>query len=304
MDFGKLSNINSVHFTLPPDAVETGAVLAESSRNFQAKPAIYLGCPVWSSKDWLGKIYPAAAKEKDYLYHYTRQFNTIELNTTHYRIPDADTIERWKTTAPDGFTYCPKFPQIISHDRQLSQVKELTDGFCKAISGLKEKLGISFLQLPPYFTPRQTGVLAEFIDNFPKQIPLAIEFRHPDWFKPSGEVSQVFSLLEKHKVTSIITDVAGRRDVLHQRLTTPVAMVRFVGHALHPTDYTRIDEWINRLITWMSQGLHTIYFFIHEPDNSVSPELVAYMINQLNKQGNFTLTPPRILPKAVQGSLF
>lgn len=304
MDFGKLSNIDSVDFNLPPDVKETGIILANNSAHVPAKPAIYIGCPIWVSKEWLGKIYPAAAKDKDYLYHYTRQFNTIELNTTHYRIPDWETIERWKKTAPEGFTYCPKFPQVISHERQLIDAEDLTATFCESIARLEDKLGVPFLQLPPYFTPGQADALAAFIDTFPKQIPLSIEFRHPDWFKPSAEVTQTFAMLEKHKISTVITDVAGRRDVLHQRLTTPTAIIRFVGHNLHPTDFTRIDEWVKRLITWISQGIHSIYFFIHEPDNIVSPELVAYMIKQLNQQGNFTLTPPRILPKAVQGSLF
>ncbi|QHT69135.1 DUF72 domain-containing protein [Rhodocytophaga rosea] len=304
MDFGKLSSIEAVDFTLPPDAVATSRVLSKHVLQNPGKPAIYIGCPIWASKEWAGKIYPASAKEKDYLYHYSRQFNTIELNTTHYRIPDAETIERWKQTASKGFTYCPKFPQVISHERQLEDAENLTMEFCNSIQGLGDALGIPFLQLPPYFMPRQLPVLKAYLDNFPKHIPLAIEFRHPDWFANTPESSAAFALLEKQGVTAVLTDVAGRRDVLHQRLTTPVAMIRFVGHNLHPTDYTRIDAWIERILSWIKQGLQTVYFFVHEPDNITSPELVLYLIKQLNQQGDFQIAPPRIFPKAVQGSLF
>jgi uncharacterized protein YecE (DUF72 family) len=304
MDFGKLSSIDTVNFTLPPDAPATSRVLSAPAIQTPGKHAIYIGCPIWASKEWVGKIYPATAKEKDYLFHYSRQFNTIELNTTHYRIPDTETIERWKQTVPKGFTYCPKFPQVISHDRQLENAEDVTYAFCESIQGLGDALGIPFLQLPPYFTPRQLPVLKAYIENFPTQIPLAIEFRHPDWFTPSTESLAAFSLLEKQGITAVLTDVAGRRDVLHQRLTTPIAMIRFVGHNLHQTDYARIDAWVEKLMSWIHQGLQTVYFFVHEPDNITSPELVLYLIKQLNQQGDFQITPPRLLPKAIQGSLF
>jgi uncharacterized protein YecE (DUF72 family) len=300
MDFGKLATIEAVDFTLPHDAPQTTRILTSATK---ITPAIYIGCPIWANKEWLGKIYPSSAKEKDYLYHYTRQFNTIELNTTHYRIPDIETIERWKKASARGFTFCPKFPQVISHDNQLEDTEELTHAFCDSIRNLGEHLGISFLQLPPYFMPRQLPVLERFLQNFPKDIDLAVEFRHPDWFK-NNEAHKAFDVLEKYKISTVITDVAGRRDVLHQHLTTPAAVIRFVGHGLHPTDYTRIDAWVEKLLQWLEEGLHTLYFFVHEPENTFSPELVSYMINLINKRGIHTITAPRFIPQVIQGSLF
>jgi uncharacterized protein YecE (DUF72 family) len=267
-------------------------------------PAIYIGCPIWNNKEWLGKIYPATAKEKDYLKYYSQQFNTIELNTTHYRIPDTATIERWKNAVAKWFTFCPKFPQQISHELQLRGAEELTDIFCDAIRGLNKHLGISFLQLPPYFTPKQLANLEHFVMTFPQDVPLAIEFRHPEWFINSQAVERAFTLLEQFNIGTVITDVAGRRDVLHQRLTTPVATIRFVGHGLHPTDYSRIDSWVKRLLQWFDQGLHTLYFFMHQPENTYSPELILYLIRQLNKLGGFRIAEPRLTIQPVQGSLF
>jgi uncharacterized protein YecE (DUF72 family) len=304
MDFGKLSDISTVSFALPPDAVRTGSVLAKFQGQQPATPQIYIGCPIWTCKDWLGKLYPAGAKDKDFLHYYTRQFNTIELNTTHYRIPDADTIRRWKAASTPTFRFSPKFPQQISHDNALHGVESETLAFCEAIRGLDTHLGVSFLQLPPYFTPAQLPALAHFLEKFPKDIPLAVEFRHPDWFKDSVESIEAFALLENFGVSTVITDVAGRRDVLHQRLTTPTAFIRFVGNDLHPTDYTRIEEWASRLSKWIDQGLHAIYFFVHEPENTHSPELVLYLIRQLNRRLDLQLPEPRIAAQPVQGSLF
>ncbi len=304
MDFGKLASIDKVNFTLPPDHPDTQTILTQSIP-LSAEPRVYVGCPVWSAKEWVGRWYPAAAKEKDFLYHYARQFNTIELNTTHYRIPDMDTIERWYEAASQDFTFCPKWPQQISHDALLTNTESATKAFGEAILGLREKLGISFLQLPPGFSLRQDTILQRFIEMLSPKVPLAVEFRHPDWFSNKPEVLRMMDILRENGVGMVMSDVAGRRDVLHMHLTTSMAMIRFVGNGLHPTDYQRIDEWTDRLKQWFDQGLQTLYFFIHEPDpNTLSPDLSVYLIRQLNEKCGLHLKEPKPLPQVVQGSLF
>jgi len=64
----------------------------------------------------------------------------------------------------------------------------------------------------------------------------------------------------KNNLTLLLTDTAGRRDVLHQRLTSKTAFIRFVANDLHATDYKRMDEWITRLKNWIDNGLEEIYF--------------------------------------------
>ena len=302
MDFGKLPSVNHVDFTLPPDHPDTAAVLAASGAG---RPQIYVGCPVWTCKEWLGKWYPATAREKDYLHFYARQFNTIELNTTHYRIPEAATIRRWRASVSQGFSFCPKWPQQISHDGLLQNTDAASRAFADSVLGFGENLGVSFLQLPPGFSPRQHGILADFIVKFSSALPLAVEFRHADWFGNQAGVAEIFGLLRHHNVATVITDVAGRRDALHLRLTTPTAIIRFVGNALHLTDYQRIDDWVARLGQWFKKGLRKLYFFIHEPDpNTLSPELAVYLIRKLNAACNLQLPEPQPLPQAIQGSLF
>ena len=91
----------------------------------------------------------------------------------------------------------------------------------------------------------------------------------------------LLDLLAEHNAGTVITDVAGRRDVLHLGLSSHCAMIRFVGNSLHPTDYLRIDRWLDLLVQWMSEGLREIYFFSHQPDNILSPEICIYLIEQL-----------------------
>jgi uncharacterized protein YecE (DUF72 family) len=113
-------------------------------------------------------------RDKAALLWYGKQFNTIELNSTHYHIPGPDTIDRWRQAVPADFRFCPKFPQLISHEAQLRSTQSLTATFCEAIAGLEEKLGDSFLQLPPGFGPNQLPDLEAFVQFVPETVPLAV----------------------------------------------------------------------------------------------------------------------------------
>ena len=137
--------------------------------------------------------------------------------------------------------------------------------------------------MPPYFGVDRLPVLAQFFENWPKEIPLAVEVRHESWFENSANFEQLVELSQKHRKPLVITDVAGRRDVLHLGLSTPTTMVRFVGNGLHPTDYERIDEWVELLKKWSSNGVKEIYFFPHQPDNILTPEISNYIAKSLIK---------------------
>lgn len=300
MKFGKLSNIDHVDFTLPPDPIRTKELLKNLSDSQSIE--LYFGCPAWSCKEWIGKIYPKGSKPKEFLQLYAQHFNTIELNTTHYRIPDSTTIARWKSLVSETFKFCPKIPQQISHRNDFGASFQTVQQFYEAVAPLEENLGTTFMQLSPYFNPTKMSSLEKFIKSFPKELPLAIEFRHEDWFNEGG--LEVFELLASENIGTVITDVAGRRDVLHQQLTTKIATIRFVGNELHVTDYSRIDAWANLLKNWTSQGLQHIYFFLHEPEDILCPELAVYFVRKMNEALELKLSAPKLLPKIVQGSLF
>ncbi|MFC6996327.1 DUF72 domain-containing protein [Rufibacter roseus] len=302
MDFGRLPDISNVDFRLPQDHQQTAHVLALSER--PTKPSIYLGCPTWTNKPWVGTYYPAGAQDAQLLYWYSRQFNTLEMNTTHYRIPDASAINRWRQAVPPGFVFCPKLPQIISHDQLLQNAGEPTKLFCDAVLGLGETLGMVFLQLPPFFGPDDWPVLENYLQHFPKEVPLAVEFRHENWFKDSEIVDEAFQMLTERQIATVLTDVAGRRDVLHMRLTSSVAMIRFNGHGLVPSDFSRLEAWAERLHQWLEQGLHTVYFFMHQKDIMHAPPAIEHLIDQLESRTGLHLQRPQKVQQYVQGQLF
>ena len=302
MDFGKLDYIEDVDFTLPDPHRFTTETLADAKPS--TKKEVYVGPPIWANREWVGKIYPTNAKDKDFLYYYTRQFNTIELNVTHYQIPGDETIDRWRDTAPDGFKYCPKWPQIISHDAQLVNVMLPSDEFVRAVLRLGDKLGTTFLQLGPSFDTAKFENIERFLNALPKDFPIAVEFRHPSWFTDDYAWQRTLELFHELGVGTVMSDVSGRRDVLHMALTTPTLTLRFVGNELHPTDYIRTDAWLQRIEAWMEQGLQQAYIFIHTEDNIYSPELAKYWIEGFNAKMGLSLQPPEIRAQVIQGELF
>ena len=293
MKFGKLQSLEGVDFSLPPDQKEAliGLKKEDNSDPFQA----FVGCPMWGNKAWVGKLYPKGAKAGEFLYHYSRAFNTIEMNTTHYRSPSEEQILKWKEQVPSSFVFCPKIPQTISHYSKLQNVGPQTASFCEAISLFEENLGCVFMQMHESFGPDKLQVLAEFLSNFSPDIPLAIEFRHKSWFQDHLLIPQLYELLYHFRVGAVITDVAGRRDVLHTSLTSDIAMIRFVGNGLLPSDYQRVDVWIERIGTWIDKGLKQLYFFVHEPDDTYAPEMGTYVIEQLNSQLDLSIPLPSLV---------
>jgi len=304
MDFGRLPDLRYVDFRLPPDHPDTARVLARTQATAPTPPALYVGCPIWTNKEWLGSYFPQGAREPDFLKYYAQQFNSIELNTTHYRIPDAPTGRRWREAVGPGFTFCPKLPRSISHERELYNTDALVLSFTRAVQELGDNLGTCFLQLPPHFGPELLPRLERFLLDWPAEVPLAVELRHPRWFADKALADTVFATLEALNKTLVITDVAGRRDVLAQRLTTPTAFIRLNGHGLVPSDYARADAWAERLAEWYAQGLHTAYVFIHQKDVRHAPIWAQHFLARVRELTGIVVPPPKLLPQQVQGSLF
>jgi len=295
MDFGKVKDPSLVDFKLPKDAPETKMILGKSKGNkFEA----YVGCAKWNRSELKG-FYPRGTKDE--LAYYSTQFNSIELNATFYRMPSWEQVETWKDKTPENFKFFPKLTNSISHFKRLIDVKEVVNDFCNSISNFDKKLGMAFLQLHDNFKPKDFDRLKKVVEDFPKGVPLGIEVRNNEWFSDPKVQDEFCELLEKNDMTNIIVDTAGRRDMLHMRLTNSVAFIRYVG-ANHPSDVERLDDWIERIKIWKKEGLEKLYFFVHQNIEVESPLLATYFIERLNKELKLDLKVPEKQPK--QGDLF
>lgn len=288
MKFGQVDNPEEIDFTIPADHQDTKAALAKSkSKSFKA----YVGCAKWNKAD-LKNFYPKGTKDE--LGYYSSQFNCIELNATFYRLFPATQFEKWKETTPDGFKFFPKLGQDISHWGRLKDTEEKVSEFVSRASLLQDKLGVPFLQMHNNFGPKDFDRVKAFVNNWNYDVPLAIEFRHTDWYNDPEVSAELYDLLESSNIANVLVDTAGRRDLMHMRLTTPTAFVRYVG-ANHESDYSRLDNWIERIAVWKDQGLDELYFFVHQNVEKESPLLSAYFIEKLNKTTGTELAIPKTL---------
>lgn len=310
MDFGKLKNVDRVDFRLPPppapQEARTLQILAQARKSPDAPRAaeVRVGAPIWSQRNWVGQVYPVGAKPGDFLHHYSRQFNTIELNVTHYRIPTPEAVVEWREVTPPGFKFCPKWPQEISHHHALRGCEAQTAQFCDSLSRLEDRLGPSFLQLHPGFGLPQLPVLRDFLAALPPSFPISVEFRHESWFKDHALVPAALDALEEARAGTVITDVAGRRDVAHLSLTVPRALIRFVCNEGHPSDEARMREWVERLALWLSSGLRELDFCVHQPDNVGEPATIREFIELLNARAGTAVVPWKPMNQGTQLALF
>jgi len=288
MKFGKVDNPEEIDFTIPKDHPQTSEVLKKYGD--KKKPKIYVGCAKWNKTD-LKNFYPKGTKDE--LSYYSTQFNSIELNATFYRIFPPEQFAKWKEKTPENFRFFPKISQDISHLRRLNNVEEIVERYIDAASNLEDRLGMIFLQMHNNFAPKDFDRVTKFIEYWPKEIPLAVEFRHTDWYNDEKVANELYDLLENHQITNIIVDTAGRRDLMHMRLTSPNTFVRYVG-ANHESDYSRLDDWFNRIKKWIELGINNIYFFVHQNLEKESPFLSAHLIKRLNNELDYNLPVPNL----------
>ncbi|MCG8319650.1 MAG: DUF72 domain-containing protein [Cytophagales bacterium] len=289
MKFGRVDNPQNIDFSFPPDHPDSKKVLTKGDDKNPFE--VYVGCAKWNRQD-LKNFYPRGTKDE--LTYYSSQFNCIELNATFYNLPTRVQVEKWKNKTPGGFRFFPKITNTISHFKRLLDTQMLVEEYCDAVSAFEEKLGMAFLQMHDNFKPKDFARLERFLIDFPAEIPLAVEVRNETWFNNPVEAERFYQLLEHHKKANIIVDTAGRRDMLHMRLTTPSAFIRYVG-ANHESDYSRLDAWLTRIKTWRDEGLNQLYFFVHQNLEKESPLLSAYFIRKLNTEFGLDLKIPTTL---------
>lgn len=257
---------------------------------------LYLGCPIWSYKGWVGSFYPEGTKQSDFLREYARRLNTVEGNTTFYAVPSAETLQRWAEEMPESFRFCPKLPRTISHAGKLQDHLAEADQFVQVMVQLGPRLGPMFLQLPPRYSPARLDDLRTFLEAWPEHISLAVEVRHPEWFDaPHREdLNALLSELEKARVvidTRPIRSLSGDKILagsVYERmlqarerkpdLPIPIkrevgfTFLRYIGHPIMDKNAPFIEEWANHLARSLQEG-RDAYVFCHCPDERLDPWL-------------------------------
>ena len=255
-----------------------------------------LGCAIWAYKGWLGDFYPKGSPAGQLLKLYCDRFSTVECNATFYSIPSPETVAKWGETVPDDFRFCPKFPKIITHQGVLKpHINEALD-FIQLMQILGQNLGPLFVQLPPSYGPSNLNDLAQFLKGLPTDlVKIAVELRHPDWFKPPFH-SNVTGLLKSLKVGQVLLDSRPMYEVegdpqkhsqrrkprvpLIPQLTADFSIVRFISHPQQKENERFMEDWLLPLEEW-TKAEREIYFFMHCPVEEHSPDHAKFFYDKL-----------------------
>jgi len=210
------------------------------------EPGLYLGTSGWSYADWEGTVYPAGIPAGSRLAEYVKSYATVEIDSTFYGTPRLSTVRRWREVAPDGFLFAAKFPQELTHERNLVGVRSEAEDFVQAMQALEDRLGPLLLQLPPSFTVEGMGVLEDFLSDLPKEPRYAVEVRHRSWLG-----SDLPALLREHGVALTLVDYPRMPRL--EEATADFAYIRWLGDRREfPSGHTHPKKERDDDLLWWS----------------------------------------------------
>lgn len=219
---------------------------------------IRIGCSGWNYATWRSSFYPQGLPASRWLEHYATVFDTVEVNTTFYRLAKRESVQRWVTQAPEGFCFAVKSSRYLTHMKRLTDMDRGLRRLLEPLEPLADAdmMGPMLWQLPANFQ-RSDERLAYALDRLPPGRH-TFEFRHPSWF-----CAQVYELLRWHNVALTIADRPGLEEFQSHEMTADFTYVRFHhGHRGRRGNYspTELAEWAARLARWSADVDVYAYF--------------------------------------------
>jgi uncharacterized protein YecE (DUF72 family) len=187
-----------------------------------------VGTSGWSYPSWKGGFYPADADPSTFLSFYAQRFDTVELNTTGYRLPAEDLFARWAEQTPDGFRFAVKMP-VGRLDR--------IGTFVERVGLLGDRLGPLRVVVQ---SARDDGLLTFLQGSLPPELEVAYDFRHDSWAGVDVPV----------RVNDLEVDAPFR----YVRLREP------------PYDDEELRAWAERLRPLLESGTRLYCYFMHEEE--------------------------------------
>lgn len=218
-----------------------------------------VGTSGWSYKHWRGDFYPSELPAGQWLEHYTRHFDTVEVNNSFYRMPATKTTENWGRRVPQGFTFTFKVSRFITHIKRLQDAAGPLSNFTARVEPVgQEHLGVYLYQVPPGMR-LDLARLEAFLAVLPHGRHHVIEFRHSSWF-----AQEAIALLRRYGVGFCVHDMRGIECPLIA--TGPVAYFRFHGptEQAYAGNYSdaQLGEWAKRIRS-VSEGVETTYAYFN-----------------------------------------
>jgi uncharacterized protein YecE (DUF72 family) len=229
----------------------------------------------WSYDFWKGSFYPEGLASKEFLAYYAKQFTTVEVDSTFYRIPRRQSVLDWKAQTPEGFVFSLKFPQVITHVKMLRDCQEEVQVFLERVALLEEKLGALLLQFPYAFGTKHVLLLRDFLQNLPRKHRYVVEVRNRKLLNDN-----FYSVLRDNDVVLAWVDSPFMPQI--SELTSDFIYVRCVGDRRRvkgtlgkiEVDRTeRINAWAEKLTPFLEEdaevfGYFSKYYSGHSPSDA------------------------------------
>ena len=214
-----------------------------------------VGCSGWQYKHWRGNFYSAEVPTSRWLEHYASVFDTVEINNSFYRLPEAETFAQWAARVPRRFVFAVKASRFLTHMKKLKDPKEPVERLFSRMRALGTHLGPVLYQLPPGWKA-DVSRLEQFLQVLPSARHV-IEFRDQSWYQKT-----VYELLERHRVSLCLHDMSG--SATERPRIGPIVYVRFHGpsgryQGGYSTDALR--SWADWLRVQLDGGTDVYAFF-------------------------------------------
>ncbi len=210
------------------------------------EPGLYLGTSGWSYSDWEGTVYPVGIPAGSRLVEYVKSYATVEIDSTFYGTPRRSTVQRWREISPDGFLFAAKFPQEVTHERNLVGSGAEAERFVCTMAELGDRLGPLLLQLPPSFDVEGMGVLEDFLQRLPEGFRYAVEVRHRSWLG-----SDLPEMLRERGAALALIDYP--RMPRMQEATADFSYIRWLGDRREfPEGHTHLKKERDDGLRWWS----------------------------------------------------
>jgi uncharacterized protein YecE (DUF72 family) len=218
---------------------------------------VRIGCSGWMYDDWRGRLYPEREPKRRWLELYAQAFDTVEVNSTFYRLARPEAVRNWVAQTPERFLFAVKASRYLTHIRRLRGIEESLERFYAPLAPLIEagRLGPVLWQLPENFH-RDDERLDGWLELLPEGMH-TIEFRHESWFVP-----EVMARLRERGVALTIGD-HPKRPFQSQEATASWRFVRFhYGSRGRGGNYsaTELEQWARRIAQWRRREDVFAYF--------------------------------------------
>jgi len=217
--------------------------------------SVRIGTCGWDYPHWLVRFYPTTLRPSHWFAFYAAEFDTVELNTSFYRLPVEAMYDAWREQAPPGFCYAVMASRYLTHvDKPKEPADPLWVFFADA-DRLRGKLGPIVHQLPPYWHADLPS-LNQFLKSLPHGRTHVVEFRDQSWY-----TTDVFRLLERYNVAHCIHDLPPWE--VPPRATASTVYLRFHGGRHSGGNYAHADlqQWAERIRGWQAEGRQVWVYF-------------------------------------------